>query len=237
MEPGLDAPELKDKLTWALYGGRDGTVWEGFADGTLAVHRNGAIRVYSARDGLAPGSVNAITEDESGTIWVGTSTGLSRLKGDRFVSLPLRKILPGHMVVAIVEDGAGYLWLAMSSGILRLHPAEFEKALNPAHQVQYTFYGSSEGLRGFPYRRVFSTGVRGGDGMLRFVTSSGIAVIDPRRATGPRPIRVRIEGISVDGQPSGLVARMPARTARVDIMYRALSLTDADTVQFRHMLM
>jgi signal transduction histidine kinase/ligand-binding sensor domain-containing protein len=236
IEAGPDPPELKDKLTWALYTGRDGTVWEGFADGTLAMHRDDVVQVYSAGDGLAPGSVNAITEDETGTIWVGTSTGLSRLKDGRFSSLPLRKILPGNMVVAIVEDSTGYLWLGMSSGILRLHPAEFDKALNPAHEIQYTFYGSSEGLRGFPYRRVFSTGVRGGDAILRFVTSSGIAVLDPRRATGPRPIGVRIEGISVDGHASSLVARMPARTARVDIAYRALSLTDAEKIQYRHML-
>ena len=236
VEAGPEAPELKDKLTWALYTGRDGTVWEGFADGTLAMHREATIHIYSASDGLAPGSVNAITEDGSGTLWVGTSTGLSRLKNGRFASLPLRKILPGNMVVAIVEDSADYLWLGVSSGILRLHRTEFDKALNPAHEIQYTFYGSSEGLRGFPYRRVFSTGVRGGDGILRFVTSSGIAVIDPRRATGPRPIDVRIEGMSVDGRGSSLVARMPARTARVDITYRALSLTDAEKIQFRHML-
>jgi signal transduction histidine kinase len=236
VEGGRHPPELKDKLTWALYTGRDGTVWEGFADGTLAIHRNDAIQIYSAHNGLAAGSVNAITEDGNGTIWVGTSTGLSRFKDGRFASLSLRKILPGNMVVAIVEDSAGYLWLAMSSGILRLHPAEFEKALNPAHQIQYTFYGASEGLRGFPYRRVFSTGARGGDGILMFVTSSGIAAIDPRGATGPRPIGVRIEGISVDGRASSLVAQMPARTTRVDITYRALSLSDAEKIQFRHML-
>ena len=236
MEAGPDASELKDKLTWALYTGRDGTVWEGFADGTLAMHRHDAIQVYSTADGLAPGSVNAIAEDRHGTTWVGTSTGLSRFTNGRFASLSLRKILPGNMVVAIVEDGAGYLWLGMSSGILRLHPAEFDKALNPAHQIQYTFYGAAEGLRGFPYRRVFSTGARGGDGILRFVTSSGIAVIDPRRATEPRPIGVRIDEISVDGHASSLVAQMPARTARVDIAYRALSLTDAEKIQFRYML-
>ena len=236
VEAGWDPPDVKDKLTWALYTARDGTVWEGFADGNLAIYRNDRIQLYSARDGLAAGSGNAITEDGNGTVWVGTSTGISRFQHGRFASFVAPEDPAGNMVVAIVEDSAGYLWLAMSSGILRLHPAEFNKALDPAHQIQYSFYGAAEGLRGFPYRRVFSTGARGGDGILRFVTSSGIAVIDPRRATGPRPIGVRIEGVSVDGRAPSLVAQMPARTTRVDLTYRALSLTNAEKIQFRHML-
>jgi signal transduction histidine kinase/ligand-binding sensor domain-containing protein len=236
VEAMQDPPELRDKLTWALYTGRDGAVWEGFADGSLAMHRDDATHVYSARDGLAPGSVNAITEDRNGTIWVGTNTGLSRFKNGRFASLLLRKILPGNMVVAIVEDRAGFLWLGMSSGILRLHPAEFEKAIDPAHQVRYTFYGASEGVRGFPSRRVFSTGARGGDDILRFVTNSGIAAIDPQEVIEPPPIGVGIEGLSVDGHPSNLVTQVPPRTARLEITYRALSLTDAEKIQFRYQL-
>ena len=231
-----DLAELRGKLTWALYTGRDGTVWEGFADGSLAMHRHDATHVYSARDGLAAGSVNAITEDRNGTIWIGTNTGLTRFQDDQFASLPLRKILPGNMVVAIVEDRAGFLWLGMSSGILRLHPAEFEKAIDSAHQVQYTFYGASEGLRGFPSLRVFSTGARGGDGILRFVTSGGIAAIDPQEMIGPRPIGVRIEELSLDGHPSNIVTQIPPRTGRLEVTYRALSLTDAERIQFRYRL-
>lgn len=231
------APELSGKLTWSLYTDGDGGVWEGFVDGSLAVHRGDKVQVYSTRDGLAAGSINAIFQDRSRTIWVGTSTGLSRLKDGRITSLPLRKILPGNMVVAIVEDEAGYLWLGVSSGILRLHPAEFENATDPAHHVRYTFHGVPDGLRGFPYRRVYSTGIRGGDGMLRFVTSSGISLVDPRRAQGGPPIGVRIESIAVDERPARpLQQRLPARTSRLEITYRALSLTDAENIQFRHKL-
>ena len=236
VHPMPDQPELRGKLTWALYTGRDGTVWEGFADGSLARHRHDATHVYSARNGLAAGSVTAITEDRNGTIWVGTNTGITRFKNGQFASLPLRKILPGNMVVAIVEDRAGFLWLGMSSGILRLHPAEFEKAIDPTHQVRYTFYGASDGLRGFPSLRVFSTGARGGDGILRFVTNSGIAGIDPQEVIGPRPIGVRIEGLSLDGHSSNVVTQVPPRTGRLDITYRALSLTDAERIQFRYRL-
>lgn len=236
LETMRDPPELSGKLTWALYTGRDGTVWEGFADGSLAMHRIDGTRIYSTRDGLAPGSVNAITEDRNGAIWVGTNTGLSRFKNGQFASLPLRKILPGNMVVAIIEDSAGSLWLGMSSGILRLPPAEFDKARDPAHQVRYTFYGASEGVRGFPTRRVSSTGARSGDDILRFVTNSGIAAINPKDVVGPQPIAVRVEGLSFDGRPSSLVTQVPARTARFEITYRALSLTDAEKIQFRYRL-
>lgn len=235
--PGPDAPALTDKLTWALYTDPHEGVWEGFADGSLAVYRHDTFHLYSTQDGLAPGSVNVIAKDRSGTVWVGTSTGLSRFKDGRFASLPLRTILPRNMVVSIVEDDAGYLWLGVSSGILRLHPAEFDKALDPSHQIQYTRYGASDGLRGFPYRRVHPTALRGGDGVLRFITSIGVSLIDPRRAEGRRPIGVQIEGVAVDERPSPpSLERLPAGTSRIEIAYRALSLTDAENIQFRHML-
>jgi signal transduction histidine kinase/ligand-binding sensor domain-containing protein len=232
-----DPPDLAGKLTWALYTAPDGAVWEGFADGTLAIHRGDSIRVYSTEHGLASGSVNAILQDRRGAVWVGTSTGLSRFRDGRFASLPLRTLLPRNMVVAIVEDEAGYLWLGVSSGIVRLHPTEFEKALHAGHQVQYTFYGSSDGLRGFPYRRVYPTGMRGGDGVLRFITSIGVSLVDPRRAAGRPPIGVRIEQVHVDDRPlAAAEPRLPARTSRLEIAYRALSLTDAENIQFRHRL-
>lgn len=236
VEAMREASELRGKLTWALYTGRDGTVWEGFADGSLAMHRVEGTRIYSTRDGLAPGSVNAIAEDRNGAIWVGTNTGLSRFKNGQFASLPLRKILPGNMVVAIIEDSAGSLWLGMSSGILRLPPGEFDKALDPAHQVRYTFYGASGGVRGFPTRRVSSTAAGGGDDILRFVTNSGIAAVSPEGVVGPQPIAVRIEGLSFDGRPSSLATQLPPRTARFEITYRALSLSDAEKIQFRYRL-
>lgn len=237
LSQGPDAPALAGKLTWALYTDPHGGVWEGFADGSLAVYRDDTFHLYSTRDGLAPGSVNVITQDRSGTVWVGTSTGLSRFKDGRFASLPLRRILPRNMVVAIVEDDGGYLWLGVSSGILRLHPAEFDKALDPRHHIQYTLYGASDGLRSFPYRRVFPTAIRGGDGMLRFMTSIGASLIDPRRAEGGRPIGVQIESVAVNERlSSASIEDLPARTSRIEIRYRALSLTDAENIQFRHML-
>jgi signal transduction histidine kinase len=59
---------------------------------------------------------------------------------------------------------------------------------------------------------------------------------DPRRAAGPRPIGVRIETVVVDGQVSRPSGQVPERTARLEILYRALSLTDAEKIHFRYML-
>jgi ligand-binding sensor domain-containing protein/signal transduction histidine kinase len=229
-------PEVDGKVMFAVYTTRDGAVWEGFTDGSLVVYRKDAVKIYSTRDGIAPGSIRAITQDANGTVWVGTSTGLTRFRDGRFASLPLRRIRPGNMVVGIVEDGSGYLWLTTTSGILRLHPEEFEKALDPSHQIQYRFYSASDGLRGFPVRRPYSTAARGGDGLLRFITSSGVSVVEPRRAAAPQPIAVRIENVVIEGRTSRPSEHVPPRTVRIEVLYRALSLADTEKIRFRYML-
>jgi ligand-binding sensor domain-containing protein len=57
-----------------------GRVWAAFAAGGVAVHENGAFRIYSESDGLARGRIGVIHEDRRGAIWMSSATGLTRLR-------------------------------------------------------------------------------------------------------------------------------------------------------------
>ncbi|WP_421878061.1 two-component regulator propeller domain-containing protein [Marinoscillum sp.] len=58
-----------------------------FATGQAAISE----KVYTTRDGLASNTVYAVAQDNLGYIWFGTSRGLSRFDGQRFVNYDISK--------------------------------------------------------------------------------------------------------------------------------------------------
>lgn len=70
--------------------------------------------------GKISGPVNAIAEDRSGNLWVGTtSNGLFRRQGDSISSFGLTDGLSDNRVLAIFEDREGSLWVGTGSGLDR----------------------------------------------------------------------------------------------------------------------
>jgi ligand-binding sensor domain-containing protein len=77
-------------------------------------------RAYSAADG-APSLVVAITQTTDGTLWLGSSAGLFRFDGVRFVRYPEAgdEPLPSTYVRALAAAPDGGLWVGFlqSGGI------------------------------------------------------------------------------------------------------------------------
>jgi signal transduction histidine kinase/ligand-binding sensor domain-containing protein len=215
-------------------------VWVGFFDGSLVVHENGAVRQYSEKDGLAPGTVSTVYEDAHGRIWVGTTGGLSRFKDDRFDTVTQSRGFPGHIVESIIEDNDGYLWVAVGTGIARLAIHGFDRTISDSsYRLPYTLYDTFDGITGNPFRRGYPAVVRAGDGTLWFFTSHGLAIVNPRRSEKNRmPPPVRIESVFADERRLDLIsdAAMPPLTARIQIDYTALSFSAPAKVTFRYLL-
>ena len=233
--------EVRGKMGTSAITDGSGRIWIGFADGSLVAYEAGKFRTYSREDGLPAGGVASISEDRAGAIWVGTTTGLSRFENDRFASLTSRNGLPVNNVSAIVEDDQGYIWFGVTSGIIRLKPSEFDKAVaDPAYHAQYILYDMSDGLPGVPMSvRGRPTVARGLDGTLWFVTSNGLAVIDPRQPKkGRLPPPVRVERIIADERTLDVVPQLQLDplTSRVQIEYTGLSFTVPSKVRFRYKL-
>lgn len=67
---------------------RAGDVWFGVssAGGGLYRYDGESFRHYSTDDGLTGGGVPSIGEDRSGNLWLGTTTGVFRFDGERFIN-------------------------------------------------------------------------------------------------------------------------------------------------------
>jgi signal transduction histidine kinase/ligand-binding sensor domain-containing protein len=236
-----DAPEIRDKVVTCAMTDASGTVWVGFGDGSVAAYRDGSFRLYSQRHGLAGGGVGAILQGDDGTLWVGTARGVSRLDGDRFLPLTARNSLPDERAGALVQDRQGALWFSVRSGLVKVEPEQFERTRNdPTYQVQFRLYDRSDGLRGLPMTpRGYPTVTRGGDGNLWFVTSSGLAVVNPRHAERDRlPPPVRIEQVIADRRVFDARSHVDFSplTSNLQIDYTGLSFRAPSKVHFKYQL-
>ena len=72
-----------------------------------------AMRVWTKQQGLPDDSVTAVLQTRDGYLWVGTSAGLARFDGVRFVSCapPSQKTNAPINVTALCEDSTGRLWI------------------------------------------------------------------------------------------------------------------------------
>ncbi len=79
-----------------------------------------ALRVYGVADGLKYAQSFCVVPDGEGSIWVGTSYGVSRYDGKSFASLTARDGLPHDSVHSVVAGSDGTVWAATQEGLARI---------------------------------------------------------------------------------------------------------------------
>lgn len=90
---------------------------------------------FSQADGLPNNQIQCIFQDKKGWMWLGTSQGLSRFDGYRFVNFihspEDSSSLSGSLVRVIFEDKKGELLIGTENGGLNVFDREKEKFLHP----------------------------------------------------------------------------------------------------------
>ena len=90
---------------------------------------------YSPADGLPNNQIQCIYQDRKGWIWLGTSRGLSRFDGYRFVNFVNHAgdttSLSGNLIRVIFEDRKGNLLVGTENGGLNLFNREKENFSHP----------------------------------------------------------------------------------------------------------
>ncbi len=225
-----------------LYSDRLGRLWAALTDGRVLVRDpSGTFKIYGADHGLTAGICRQIFEDSDGVLWLAATGGLSKLTGDRFMTVRSDRALPANDLTAIAEDDDGHLWVGSGFGILRISKNEFDAVANGSLLAfQYNLFGRADGLAGMPHaydnnRRV----VRAADGRLWYVTSRGLSMLDPRAFRAPSAVApVTIEQVSADGRVFAVAPelRLPARTSRLEIVYSQLNLGTQARTRFRYRL-
>lgn len=235
----MDA-DLGRKRLFTVYSDQSGRVWGGYFDGTLVRFDGDHAQVFGENEGFVGGMVTSLHEDPPGTLWIGSSKGLSRYRDGKFDRVTWTSGLPGNLIGAIVPDGLGHLWLGSSAGIVRVAIADLDRAFaDPAFQVPHVLYDASDGLRGDPISFGAPTAAQSENGTLWFVTSDGLAALDVRRAAkGRMPPPVLIEEVLADNRGLDVASAepLPPGTGHLQINYAGLSLRAPEKVRFQYMM-
>ena len=103
-------------------------------------------QTYTARDGLPSDNLNCLLEDSTGTLWVGTVSGIV-FRGAHGFLVPRGAPLPlREQILGIAEDRFGSLWVATSNHVLRVKRDKLLQGTLADGDVRE--YGLADGLRG-----------------------------------------------------------------------------------------
>ena len=81
---------------------------------------------WQTEDGLPGNEVTALVQTRDGYLWVGTTSGLARFDGVRFVKFGEREGVRGQGIQCLFEDRAGTLWVGTDGGgLLRFENGRF----------------------------------------------------------------------------------------------------------------
>jgi signal transduction histidine kinase/ligand-binding sensor domain-containing protein len=134
--PGLDPIEV----VISLHLEADGTLWIGTLTRGLFRLRADQFTQFSTAHGLPNNTINAITEDQSGNLWLATGRGLARISRaslEAFQSGPNRRLevelfgrakglrseeTTGTLQPTGARDADGRLWFATAEGLATIQP-------------------------------------------------------------------------------------------------------------------
>jgi ligand-binding sensor domain-containing protein/serine phosphatase RsbU (regulator of sigma subunit) len=128
----IDLPKSGISSNWVscLTEDSKGRMWIGTFGGGIAVIDGTNIRKLDAENGLLASRIYDIIEDVEGNILIADQdNGLTIFKGDAFLTITGKDILPDQNVNAIFQDKTGALWFGTKAGISRLMSGSDKKAV------------------------------------------------------------------------------------------------------------
>lgn len=204
------------------------------------ITRGQGVRTYSRADGFGQTSGNCLFPDGD-ICWVGTDEGLCLVQNDRVYNFSQSPSLGRNAILHIVGDDMDRLWMSGRNGIFvarKDHLTAF--ARGRASDVPLLQLGKLDGLR---RAQANGNGQPGGwktrDGRILFPTLHGLIVFDPKTVdTTERPLSVRIEGVTVDGQENPPSAEMifPPGKGHVEFRYTAFHFQAPEKITFKYMI-
>ncbi len=252
--------KVVEQIPWAKLGRKDSVevmfadpteagLWIGFYSGGVLYFKDDQVRKsYSPANGVGEGRVDDLHLDGDGTLWAATEGGLSRVKNGHIETLSSKNGLPCDIVHWAIQDDAQSFWLYTPCGLVRIARPEMDAwVADPRRTVQFTVFGSSDGVRSLSVPTGYSPRVaKTADGKLWFLPLDGVSVIDPLHLPINKiPPPVHVEQITADrktywenwyGDAASLKPKLPPLVRDPTIDYTALSLVVAEKVQFRYKL-
>ena len=152
------------------------TLWMGTAKGLFALDLSSRkVRHFTAEQfGLSANGILALTADQEGHIWMGTSGGgVLRYDGQTFQNIRLGPSALENIVEAVLCDRRGRLWFGTRAGLVAYQPGHTLPRLVIRQVMAGTFLAAPEAVscpESTPEIRIYFQGIsfRTGAGQMRY---------------------------------------------------------------------
>jgi ligand-binding sensor domain-containing protein len=228
-EDALTRPLAGVPVTALLFD-RDQNLWAGTRGRGL--YRLAGRRWSSLVDGLSDPDVLSLAEDREGSLWIGTASGLDRLRDTPLKTFTTREGLAGNDVVSVAEAADGSVFVMSDvGGLTRLTPDGGVSTYSAREGLPSGYRGGSlfASRDGSVWIGTHMGLVRWKDGRLSTFTAGGalqgryvsaIAEDDDGLIVTTSEKRIfrlrdnRLSELMVDGQPLALRSNLPEGAAR-----------------------
>ncbi|MCG3194692.1 MAG: Sensor histidine kinase RcsC [Thermoanaerobaculia bacterium] len=216
-----------------------GHVWIG-TDSGVAVWRYGRLERPEIPAEISATGTLCMHESAESVFFFGTiGKGLWRLAKGRWFQFTEEQGLPHDTVAWILEDNESNIWISTKRGIARIPVAEFD-AVASGHQIRLR----PRVFAAECYSGVHPSGWKDRKGRVWFPSTSGAAMIDPRRlVSNPLAPPVHVEEVISQGQTikstvdqTTTELTLDPGTRGVEFHYTAPSLVDPERVHFKFKL-
>jgi signal transduction histidine kinase len=202
---------------------RNGEIWIG-TDHGLSHRRGGAFVQDAATRALSQEKVWSLLEDSDGGIWIGTrGDGLFHFSNGRLAHFDAATGLVSDIVYSILEDPLKRLWIGTPAAVMLVNRDALERhEANPGGDVPMRIFPARMAGSGTQfYGGLQPSGMLARSGEACFPSTHGLWMIRPDGAPPPRPARLRISALFVDGQRAALgnPLTLPAQSTRFAIAY------------------
>jgi ligand-binding sensor domain-containing protein len=227
-------------ISWSEFTDREGSLWFGFDNNTVAKIEGDEIQVLSAKDGIRVGTVVSI-QGHGSDLWIGGPAGIALFDGRAFRPVLGENGQDFKDVLGIVATASDGLWFSENRGIIHIPADEIEQwKKNSTHRMSYRIFDFLDGIPSSLQTTMFRPrAVEGTDGRIWFALTQGLVWVDPKRIpTNSIPPALSIDGADANGSNLRpfLPYRLAPHTTTLHIAYTASSLSVPERVRFRYML-
>lgn len=117
---------------YTIYEDLQGYIWLGGSTGLVRYNPiNSSVDLYTSipsdPETLSSSEVNVINEDSLGVLWIGTISGLNRVRYNSKGNVYFQRVTESDgfiddFICSILSDNDGYLWISTSNGLIKYHP-------------------------------------------------------------------------------------------------------------------
>ena len=217
-------------------------LWMGIEGGGVEQYLNGRTTAFSKPNPALRVDPSPRTLLEDGdSLWVGSYTGLERLRNGTWTTWTRGHGLPGNGAVKeMIADRSGHFWIMTGGGLLRLPRAQLDATPDGSPKtLSFARIGILDGVVPHPGTLAPSPQVTSDrTGRLFFTTQDAIVAVDPSAVSESSMIPpIVLESVVVDNEPVDDTATNSfVEPSRLQFDYTSLSLLSPENARFRYRL-